>query len=160
VSWIVVPNWDRFQHYKDRDPRWIKDHVSQLYDDDWSALTLTERGALQTLRLAFAASDGKLPTSALARIGAHPGVAMRSITTSLSDAGLIVVSASKPLALTRSREKRREEKKKGSASADMKNRPANGELETTGTAVDAEMLKLAHGWIADHGGLDTDRPAH
>jgi hypothetical protein len=110
-GWIVIPNWNDFQHYKDRDPKWIKDHISQLHDDDWSALTWSERGALQTLRLAFAASDGKLPTSALAHLGGHPGVGLRSITTSLSDAGLIVVSASKPLSLTRSREKRREEKK-------------------------------------------------
>jgi len=148
--WIVIPNWDRFQHYTDRDPRWLKDHVSQLHDDDWSHLTLTERGALQTLRLLYAASDGKLPTSDAKRAIGYRGTRAARIFERLNDAGLIAFSASKPLALTRSREKRREEKKERASAKPENQRPMNGQFETASTAVDAEMLKLARGWIAEH----------
>jgi len=150
MGWIVIPNWDRFQHYKDRDPKWIKDHVSQLHDDDWSSLSMSERGALQTVRMMYAVSDGKLARSAALRAISLRGNHGLALLNALNDAGLIAFSASKPLSLTRSREKRREEKK-ASASAEPKNQLSmNGQLEPASTAVDEEMLRLARGWIDGH----------
>ena len=108
--WVVIPNWKRFQHYSDRDPTFIKDYVSQLHDDDWMSLSLLERGALQLARLMYAAGDGKLRVNTLLDAISVRGRTGWSILESLNHAGLIEFSASKPLALARSREKRREEK--------------------------------------------------
>ena len=38
-GWIVIPNWDKFQHYKDRDPVWIKLYLELNSRDDWRRLT-------------------------------------------------------------------------------------------------------------------------
>jgi hypothetical protein len=150
MSWIVIPNWDRFQHYKDRDPTWIKDYVSQLHDTDWSGLTLAERGLLQTCRLMFAASDGRCTLEAVSGSLMSRQQRLNDHLASLTEAGLVDLRASRPLALTRSREKRSEEKN-DSASAEPKNgRSMNGGLEPASTAVDQEMLRLAQGWISDH----------
>jgi len=150
MTWIVIPNWDDFQHYKDRDPRWIKDHVSQLHDDDWSGLTLAERGLLQTCRLMFAASDGRCTLETVSGSLMSRQQRLNDHLASLTDAGLVAFSASKPLALTRSREKRREEKKERASATPKNRRSMNGQLEQASTAVDAEMLKLARGWIENH----------
>ena len=110
--WIVIPNWKQFQHYADRDPRWIKNYRAQLMDDDYRDLSFTQRGLLHGLRLLYAASDGKVLESTVAltqKLGQR--VTTRSLEA-LSDAGLIAFSASKPLALcyqTASLEKSREE---------------------------------------------------
>ena len=111
--WIVIPNWKRFQHYQNRDPIFIKDYVSQLNDADWIELTLAERGALQMARLMYAASDGRLTLRHLKEaLKGSSKYAERHIEA-LNHAGLLGIVASRPLALTRSREKRREEKKEG-----------------------------------------------
>jgi hypothetical protein len=115
-SWIVIHNWPEHQHYRDRDPIWIKDYLSQMSDDRYRRLSFHLRGVLQSLRLAYASSNGRLTTDTrhLSRQLGHR--VMTRDLVSLSDAGLIHIVASRPLALTRSREKRREEKK-GFASA-------------------------------------------
>jgi hypothetical protein len=126
-GWIVIPNWPDFQHYKDRDPTWIKDYVSQLHDDDWQSLSITERGALQTLRLMYAASDGKLPTSVARSAIVSRGIRISRILERLSDAGLIEVRASKPLA-----QRREEEKKEDAASKPKNKNPAATRRENAG----------------------------
>ncbi|KSV72931.1 hypothetical protein N182_28805 [Sinorhizobium sp. GL2] len=35
---LKVRNWERFQHYKDRNPPWIKLHFSLLASEDWVVL--------------------------------------------------------------------------------------------------------------------------
>jgi hypothetical protein len=169
TEWIVIPNWSRYQHYNDRAPAWIKDHLSQLNDDTYVELSLSQRGLLANLRLLYAASDGRCKKSALSvsqKLGQR--VTERQLDA-LRDAGFIQFSASRPLALTRARERALEEKreekiKAGRAStrtskstppADVARQNAtaytpNGEPETLSAAVDAEMLALAHGWLGDH----------
>jgi hypothetical protein len=167
-QWVVIPNWDRFQHYKDRDPRWIKDYVSQLDDPDWSNLTLAQRGLLQTLRLMYAAGDGRLNYShAIDASNSRSGY-VHAIFESLNHAGLVALVHSRPLALARSREKRREEKneKPDRASAqDQKptakptrpeRRRANSDGGLEPIAVDDDMLRLAREWLAEHGGQATN----
>jgi hypothetical protein len=103
--WIVIHNWPEFQHYKDRDPSWIKDYVSQHSHGDYRRLSFHLRGILKDLRLAYASSNGQLlaDTRQLSRqLGER--VTTRDLE-SLNHAGLIEFSASKPLALARSREK-------------------------------------------------------
>ncbi len=104
-DWIVIPNWEEFQHYEDRDPIWIKNYVSLTADDDYLSLSSHCRAVLHGVWLEYARSDGRLPldTASLTR-----RLALRVTSAnikSLSDAGFIQLSASRPLALARSREK-------------------------------------------------------
>ena len=165
-QWITIPNWDRFQHYKDRDPLWIKEYVSQIHDADWAALTFAERGLLITLRLWFAAGNGRVTFERVLEAQMSPQRRANEHLASLIEAGLVDVRASRPLALTRSREKSREEKKRDRASAqepEQRQEPnpllTNGDLEPTGMEVSEEMLRLARGWLDEHGQPTSHPPA-
>ena len=46
-SYLEIPDWQKFCHYKNRPPRWIKVHTSILSDDDYLGLTPHQRGVLQ-----------------------------------------------------------------------------------------------------------------
>jgi hypothetical protein len=114
-QWIVVPEWDKFQHYSDRDPLWIKVYTRLLHDDAWLSLTDAEKGFLCTVWLEFASTGGQI------RVGRVPSsvrpVRIKRTLERLSNAGFIELSASKPLALAHSREKILREEKKESAGA-------------------------------------------
>jgi len=111
--------WDEFQHYKDRDPAWIKNYTRLLADENYLALTLRQRGILHGVWLLYAASGRKLGSSP-ARLGLMLGdssVRRRDIER-LEQAGFIRVFASTPLALARSREV--EEEKDGERLKDFR----------------------------------------
>jgi len=136
-GWIVIPNWDRYQHYADRAPAWIKDHASQLDDDEYISLTFAQRGLLSGIRLAYAASDGRLPKNTL-RVSSRLGqrVTERQLNA-LRDAGFIDISASRPVSLTRAREraleeKRREEEKKRPRASKREGKPEPGRQNAGG----------------------------
>lgn len=59
ARYIVIPNWsgpDGFQHYRDRDPVWIKNYRTLLSDDGYLSLSGHRRGVLHGLWLEYAAS--------------------------------------------------------------------------------------------------------
>ena len=56
----MIPNWERFQHYQDRDAPWIKLYVRLNSDDDWLSMSTALRGVLTTIWLEYARSDGQL----------------------------------------------------------------------------------------------------
>lgn len=101
--WIVVRNWKKFQHYRNRDPIWIKVYTELFDRDEWLNLTLAERGLLIHIWLGYAWTDGQLrlsqvrPKSGLRHFQGH--------ITSLVHAGFITLSASRPLAPKRLRGK-------------------------------------------------------
>jgi hypothetical protein len=104
--WIIVPNWQRFQHYGSiRRPLWIKNYLDLLHKDEYLDLPLATRGLLHGIWLAYADRDGRLREADLSSIllararGAH--------LTSLNHAGLIDFSASKPLNLDLEKERAR-----------------------------------------------------
>jgi hypothetical protein len=175
AKWIVIPNWERFQHYVGRDPIWLKDYVSQLDDDDYLRPSLSQRGMLSGIRLLYAASDGQLPFDVLRithRLGSR---VTEQQLEALRRAGLIQVVASRPLSLARARERSREkssEEKTERASAQEQNPPSqktgrastsepnppsrrrardNGGWETPDPLVKAEMIRLATGWLEGQG---------
>lgn len=122
--WIVIPNWAEFQHYKNRDPSWIKAYTRLLSDDAWMSLTHHQRGILLGLWLIYARSDGQIRGSTVTVTRQLGGDTGQRVTTrdleALNHAGLIHFSASKPLALryqAASPEKRREEEPLGSSSS-------------------------------------------
>jgi DNA-binding MarR family transcriptional regulator len=129
-GWIIVRNWDKFQHYKDRHPIWIKLYTNLNSSDDWLGLTMAERGLLVTIWMEYARSKKRLSVDLITRLSVAPRHVQRHLT-SLSDAGFIEVRAS-----YRSREE-----KKGVALA-------TGEESKAKADVDREMLELAKSWSA------------
>jgi hypothetical protein len=106
-EWIVVRNWPKFQHYKDREPVWIKLYLDLRSRDEWRQLTLAERGLLVSIWLEYAASNGQIRRTDLpARVAQR---SLRRSIDSLQAAGFIEVSASRPLALARAREEKEKE---------------------------------------------------
>lgn len=114
--WIVVPQWDGadgFQHYKNRDPIWIKNYRSLLSKDEYLTLTFHVRGVLHGLWLEYATSNRQLRDNTLTltrRLGQR--VFTRDLI-SLNHACFISFVDSNPLApryRDASPEKRREEK--------------------------------------------------
>ena len=113
-GWIVIPNWERFQHYGDRGPIWIKLYTELNSQDDYRGLTYSERGLLTSLWCEYARSNGQLRRADVSgRTGQH--TRPRQLEA-LVQAGFIEISASKPLALryklASPRALAREEKKK------------------------------------------------
>jgi hypothetical protein len=104
--WIIVPNWDKFQHYKDREPTWIKLYLELNSRDDWLDLTDAERGLLALLWVEFARSKGQLKFH---KLPAQTRQKHRRRTLQrLNEAGWVRLSDTKPprhaVSLTRSRE--------------------------------------------------------
>jgi hypothetical protein len=98
MAWITVPNWQRFQHYGlARRPVWIKNHLALLHKDEYLDLPLAARGLLHGIWLSYADRDGRLRESDLPSI--LLGRARDAHLSSLSHAGLIEFSASRPLSL-------------------------------------------------------------
>lgn len=56
-----IRNWESFQHYKDRNPPWIKLHRSLLDDAEFFALSIDSRAYLPMLWLLAAQDDGHIP---------------------------------------------------------------------------------------------------
>ena len=56
-----VKDWQKFQHYKERNPPWIKLHKSLLDDPDWHDLDPVNAKALVMIWLIASESDGELP---------------------------------------------------------------------------------------------------
>jgi hypothetical protein len=99
-AWIEIPNFPDYQHYKFRDPVWLRDYVRQLWHAEWSRLTLPQRGLLQTARLAYAHHDGLLLMDDLmGYVRTMERANVRAIAERLNHAGLLGLVASRPLSL-------------------------------------------------------------
>jgi hypothetical protein len=113
--WIVINRWDDFQHYKDREPKWIKLYTQLHHDSNWLELSGHQRAVLVGLWLEYASAHAqlRLDTRSLSR---RLGLRVSSATLeALNHAGFIRFSASTPLASrapARSREGERENKGK------------------------------------------------
>jgi hypothetical protein len=129
-GWILVPDWDKFQHYKGRDAPWIKNYTALLSDPDYLELPPATQALLHKLWLLYAKSHRQVPhsTSYVSRLLAQRVVDSQLV--SLNQAGFIQVSASKPLApRVRSREELSKENSKEAASATTKNGRASASTE-------------------------------
>jgi len=125
--WIEVAGWQRFQHYRDRNPPWVKLYTQLQHDDNWISLTPHRRAMLVGIWLEYASSSCavRAHTRRLSR-ALHMQVT-RSDLKALNDAGFIHFAASKPLApRARSRETEAEKEKSRSREARYE------ELETLG----------------------------
>jgi len=60
---LKIKNWENYQHYKNRNPPWIKLHVKILNDRKFAALSCASKGLLMQLWVLGAENDGKIPGS-------------------------------------------------------------------------------------------------
>lgn len=99
MGWIIVNNWDRFQHYGDRrQPPWIKLYLALLHDDGFQTLSSSDRSALVQLWMLYAMTGRRVrdDTSKLSRATGQRFT--KATLERLNHAGFITISASKPLA--------------------------------------------------------------
>lgn len=64
MNYLKVKNWTKFQHYKDRQPPWIKLHRSFFDDYEVSCLQDASKLHLILIWLFAAQNDGKIPEDA------------------------------------------------------------------------------------------------
>jgi hypothetical protein len=129
--WIIIPGWDTFQHYKDKDPGWIKAYTSLLHKDEYLRLTGHQRGVLHGLWLAYASAHCqlRLDTASLTR---QLALRVSSATLeALTNAGFIEVSSRRRIAQIR------EEKKRTNALTSTEDPNSNG----PGFQIPANLLK-------------------
>src|SRR5688572_23533296 len=64
VRLLRVKNWSEFQHYKDRNPPWIKLHRALLDDYEFALLPDATKAHLMLLWLFASQNGGKIPEDA------------------------------------------------------------------------------------------------
>lgn len=124
MQFLVVKNWGEFQHYKDRNPPWIKLHRALLDDYEFSRLQDASKAHLMLIWLFSAGNDGQIPNDPKflqAKLGLDKQPDLQALVNSgflmpLQDASRPIADCqqgdSDALVLARSREKRREEAEK------------------------------------------------
>jgi hypothetical protein len=118
---LRIKNWSEFQHYRDRNPPWIKLHRALLDDYDFAQLPDATKAHLMLMWLFASQNGGKIPEDAKF-LQRKLGFEKPPDLESLINQGLLIPEqdasntladckqdASDALALARSREKRREE---------------------------------------------------
>jgi len=122
--YIWIPNWDGpdgFQHYRDRDPVWIKNYTRLLSKDEYLKLSSRRRGILHGVWLLYANSNRTLAGDTRSLSRRLSVRVLNSDLEALSEAGFLEVvasdvlaqryqAASNPLALTRVKEETEVEK--------------------------------------------------
>lgn len=146
-GWIVIPNWRRFQHYKNRIPKWIKVYTELTSDPAFLGLAPAERGLLISLWLEYTNSRGLVQVrrgfvTSLARQRFRKGH-----LKALIDAGFIEVSASKPLA-----------KRKQNASPELlrNSREATSPSNPGTASPQKQLLAAGRRYVADWKGGPSD----
>jgi len=64
MNYLRVKNWDEFQHYKDRNPPWIKLHRALLDDYEFSRLQDASKAHLMLIWLFASQKNGYIPEDA------------------------------------------------------------------------------------------------
>lgn len=62
-EYFIVKNWERFQHYKDRNPPWIKLHYELLSSETWVSLDDASRVLAVACMLIASRNEGKVPNN-------------------------------------------------------------------------------------------------
>ena len=84
MRFLYVKNWEQFQQYKDRDPKWIKLHRDVLDDYDFDRLTEIQQLHLLKIWLLAAKLGNKIPYDAdwvARKIGAQSKVDLKQLVT-------------------------------------------------------------------------------
>lgn len=118
MNYLRVKNWEEFQHYKDRNPPWIKLHRALLDDYEFARLPDASKAHLMLIWLLASQSGGRIPDDPKF-LQAKLGLDKQPDLQLLVEYGFLLLeqgastplqqAASVPLDLARSREERREE---------------------------------------------------
>lgn len=155
MSWLRVKNWERFQHYKDRRPPWIKFHVELLDDHELEQCSCEVRLTYCLLLLVAARTDNNIPSDLqyISRQVALPQTLLAGAVETLVDKGFLINSerkrdASKMLARRKQnampRQRREETEKNGRAHARGNGKGQTFALRTmilNGALTDPELLE-------------------
>lgn len=107
-GWIIIRNWNKYQHYGNRRVPWIKLYTELLYDDDFMSLTPTERSALVGLWMLYAETRQRIPEDT-SKVSRALGQRFTKTTlVSLNHAGFIDVSSRQPSRLEVEEEKEKD----------------------------------------------------
>ena len=103
MNYLRVKNWGEFQHYKDRNPPWIKLHRTLLDDYEFSCLQDASKAHLMLIWLFASQCDGRIPDDPKF-LQKKLGLNSLPDLKSFKDHGLLIPEqdASKPLALVAS----------------------------------------------------------
>lgn len=120
TQYLAVKNWTEFQHYKDRNPPWIKLHRALLDDYEFARLQDASKAHLMLIWLFASQADGRIPNDPKF-IQAKLGLDKQPDLQVLVESGFLIpeqnastplaLDASTPLALARSRESEAESEK-------------------------------------------------
>jgi hypothetical protein len=61
MKFLVVKNWSTFQHYKNRNPPWIKLHRALIDDYQFCSMSDAAKGHLILLWLYASQNNGQIP---------------------------------------------------------------------------------------------------
>lgn len=96
-GYIYVTNWENFQHYKTRNPPWIKLYTNLVSDDDYLDLSLADRCLLTGIWMLTAKhGQGRVQSDwkrLLKRLSIPFGTRSTNPLPRLVDAGFITISA-------------------------------------------------------------------
>ena len=130
MKYLAVKNFEKFQHYRDRSPPWIKLYNAILDDYEFCALPDASRYHLLAIMLLASRSDNRIPADATwiaGRIGARGKVDLdgliasgflRVISGATDDVAECKQDASKPLEREEREREGETEKSRNTAAAD------------------------------------------
>ncbi len=128
ATYLRIREWGEFQHYKDRDPPWIKLHRKLLTSRTWVGSDDASRVLAIALMLLAAGTDNKIPADPaylkrVAYLNSDPDwmpLVRAGFIDLIDENGDLLADASKPLSkrTKRSPEERREEAEKRQSRAE------------------------------------------
>jgi hypothetical protein len=63
MQYFVIRNWHKFQHYKDRNPPWIKLHYAIFSSQEWVMLDDSSKLLMVVCMLIASQNEGRIPNS-------------------------------------------------------------------------------------------------
>lgn len=60
-EFLIIKDWEEYQHYKNRNPPWIKLHANMLNNRKFTSLAQASRGLLMQLWILGSEHEGKVP---------------------------------------------------------------------------------------------------
>jgi hypothetical protein len=63
IGMLIVKNWERFQHYKDRNPPWIKLHYEIMTSQDWVMLADASKLLAIVCMMIASRNEGRVPNN-------------------------------------------------------------------------------------------------
>lgn len=149
ATYYQIKSWESYQHYKDRNPPWIKLHRELLTSETWITLADASRVLAVACMLVAAATGNRIPTNPayikrVAYLNGDPDFAPlleSQFIEEIDETGKVLARASKPLAkrtkrLTRDRgetetetEERRGETEESSPGATLAVAPTSATWE-------------------------------